>query len=65
MLFPVVKPFESLFQVFGWGVGGLGEWGVGRDKNVIHIASMPKTLVFTVFRLFVQHTVQRMWNKTR
>ena len=32
------------------GISGLmGGGGTGGDKNVIHIASIPKTLVFTAF----------------
>ena len=38
-----LKPFVTFFQeLFGWGGGG-------GDKNVIRLASMPKTRVFTVF----------------
>ena len=38
----VSKPFAGCVQVlFGW-------WG-GCDKTVIHIVSVPKTLVLTVF----------------
>ena len=38
-----VSLLKVFFQVlFGWG-------GFGGDENVIHIASMPKTRVFTVF----------------
>ena len=43
---------------FGGGGGGWGGWGWGGDKNIIHIASTPKTLVFTAFSQFVQPTVQ-------
>ena len=58
----VFKPFAGFVQLsFDCGDGGFG-WGV---NNVIHIAPMPETLVFTVFCVFVQHTSQRMWNKTR
>ena len=40
-----------------------GEGGVGGDKKVIHIASMPKTLVFTAFSLLCTTYCTRMWNK--
>ena len=43
-----------------WGGGG----GRG-DKNVIHIASMHKTLVFTAFSPLCTTHCARMWNKTR
>ena len=45
LFFSVVKPFAY----FSLGVVQRGG-GRGRaDKHVIHIASMPKTLLFTVF----------------
>ena len=37
----------------------------GRDKNIIHIASMPKTLVFTAFSSVCTTYRARLWNKTR
>ena len=42
-------------MLFGWG----------GDKNIIHIASMPKTLVFTVFSSLCTTHCARMWNRTR
>ena len=43
------------------GRGGGGGWG--GDKNVIHLASMPKTLVFTAFSPLCTTYCTRMWNK--
>ena len=42
-------------------LGGLG--GCGGDKNVIHTASMPKTLVCTAFSPLCTTYCTRMWNK--
>ena len=46
----------------GWG-GGVGGGGGGGDKNVSHIACMPKTLVFTAFSPLCTTYCTRMWKK--
>ena len=50
----------------GWGgLGGVGGGlgGVrGRDKNMIHIASMPKKMVFTAFSPVCTAYRARLWN---
>ena len=40
-------------------------WGGGGGKNVIHVASMYKTLVFAAFSLLCTTHCARMWNRTR
>ena len=43
-------------------LGGGGGWG-GGDKNVIHTACMPNTLVFTAFSPLCTTYCTRMWTK--
>ena len=62
-------PFSWWWGVgVGWGRGGGRGWGRGGgggrgDKNVVHIAPMPKTLVFTAFSLLCTTYCRRMLNK--
>ena len=42
----LLSPLQVVFRCCSAGDGGVGGRG---DKNVTHIASMPKTQVFTVF----------------
>ena len=56
---------SPLFGVYLWFEGGRGGGGRGGDKNVIHIAPMPKTLVAsTAFSSLCTTYCARMWSKT-
>ena len=57
--------FESFAVLFRCRWAGGGGWGDGGDKNVILLCPCPKRQYLLCFCLFVQHTAQRMWNKTR
>ena len=65
MFLQVFKPFAMLFPGVVRLGGGVGWGGGGRDKKVIHIVPCPKHWYSRCFRLLVQHTAQRTWNKTR
>ena len=57
---------QGLWTQGGGGVGGgrgggWAGWGWG-DKNIIHIASMPKTLAFTAFSPVCTTYRARLWN---
>ena len=60
-VFSLLKVFQVLLN---W-VRGVGAAGEGGDKNVIHIASMPTTLVLTALSPLCTTTCARMWKKTR
>ena len=53
----VLDAFLRFFWLCRWG------GGAGGDKNVIHIVSMPKTLVFAAFSPLCTTSCTRMWNK--
>ena len=57
-MFPAVSSCSALGGG-AWGGGG------GGDKNIIHTASMHKTLAFAVFSPLCTTHCARMWNKTR
>ena len=57
----LLKPFAGFFQVL-FGCGG-GE--VGGIRTLLILRPCRKHWYLQCFRLFVQDTAQRMWNKTR